>query len=182
MDADHRVEPEERDGHGWIVEVDLAALEGRHQSMRQGVDVDHEPERQRHVRTDSGPDSSPRLSFDRLVQAQGAAPERLVAEGVEPEGLAPFLDQPARGPDDRVDASFQRARLGHGLILRAGNRRAEIRLAEWIFLLAGREKQAQGQRGKGLHRRPPFWLVREPSTYRGSDGGFVTGPILAPCP
>ncbi len=114
-DADDGVEAQESDRGRWSVEVDLAALEGCDQIGRQAVRVDLEADRQSGARTDAGAHAAERLTGDRLVEAQRAAPEGFVAEGVVAEDLAALGDHlPRVALDGLVEGVLRRFVGGDG--------------------------------------------------------------------
>jgi hypothetical protein len=100
-DADHGVELEERQGGRGIVEVHPAALELTADLLREGVGVDLQTDAHRGLRAYAGADATKLRALDRLVQLQRIAPERLVAERVEPEDVSPVLDHRERTTADR---------------------------------------------------------------------------------
>src|SRR3989449_9161975 len=110
-DAHHRLQFEQRQGGGRIVEVDLAGLELLLQRLGQRVRVYLEADRQRCLGADTATDAAVLLAGDRLVELERVAPERFIAEGVEAEDLSPFPHH-ARGIvlDHRIEA---RGRAGH---------------------------------------------------------------------
>ena len=94
LDADDRVQLQERKCRRRAVEVDLAPPELRRAVGRQRVDVDLQAgDGERRLRADTGADAAEIGAFDRLVQLELAAPVVLVAEGVEAEDLLALLEQ-----------------------------------------------------------------------------------------
>ena len=105
LDADDRVQLQERERGRRTVEVDLALLELRLEVPREGIDVDLQAgDGERRLRADTGADASEGGALDRLVQLELAAPVVLVAEGVEAEDLLALLEQ----PDQRLRAPLAR--------------------------------------------------------------------------
>ena len=90
-DADDGIELHQRQGRRGIVQVDRALFESVHDLGRQCRDVDLEAQLQRGRRADACADAAIGGACDGLMKLQGVAPEDLVTEGIEPEGLFPFL-------------------------------------------------------------------------------------------
>src|SRR5262249_15025149 len=74
-----------------VVEVDLPPLEQLAQRVRERVEVDLEPDGERGRGADPRTHAAVLGAGDRLVEVKLAAPEVLVAEGVEAEDLLPLL-------------------------------------------------------------------------------------------
>src|SRR5579883_3566697 len=85
--ADDRVETQQRQRIGGIVEIDLAGAQGLAQRWGERLYIDLETDAQCRCRADRR---------DRLVEAELAGPEVLVAECVEAEGLPPLGEEPRR--------------------------------------------------------------------------------------
>src|SRR5262245_28880061 len=86
--ADDRVLLQELERHRRIVEFDGTATDLRRDVAGQRVDVDLETDGEGGLRAHTGPDAAERRALDRLMQLERVAPERLVAERVEPEDLS----------------------------------------------------------------------------------------------
>src|SRR5262249_42397807 len=97
LDADHRVELQQRQRRRRVVQVDGPVEDALLHRLRQRAYVDLQSQRERLLRAETGADAAVRRALDRLVQVQGAAPERLVAERVEAEGLFALADQRGAG-------------------------------------------------------------------------------------
>ena len=105
LDADDRVQLQERERGRRTVEIDLALLELRLDVPREGIDVDLQAgDGEGRLRADTRTDASEGGALDRLVQLEHAAPVVLVAEGVEAEDLLALLEQ----PDQRLRAPLAR--------------------------------------------------------------------------
>src|SRR5262245_661922 len=81
LDAEDGVELQQRDGDGWVVQIDLLRLERVDDARRKRVDVDLESHRERGRRTDLR---------DGFLHPQHVRPELLVAERVESKDLLSF--------------------------------------------------------------------------------------------
>jgi hypothetical protein len=95
-DANHRLQLKQCQRDRRVVQVDLAPLEGLLQLGRQGVDIDLQPDPERRLWAQAGPDAAIRSPGDRPMELQSVAPELLVAEGVEAEDLTTPVDEPRR--------------------------------------------------------------------------------------
>ena len=178
-DADHRVELQQRQRGRRIVEIDLAPLEQLAQPARERVEVDLEPDAERHRRADTRTDAAVLRAGNCLVEVQLAAPEVLVAEGVEPEDLLSLLDELLRiGLDDLVEAPAHRIpRVGrvdpNGLHQHEqAERKAEAHGSFHARCVDAPEK------GHLRHFDPPgLWRCERPD---GSPGTFR--PLATPSP
>jgi hypothetical protein len=113
LHADDRVELEQRERRLGAVEVDLALLDGLDDGARKRGGVDLEADRQRALRAQSRSHAAEPGSLDRLVQLQCAAPEGLVAEGVEAEDLPALAEESLLGAR-ASRGSLLRRRSGDG--------------------------------------------------------------------
>jgi len=95
-DADDRVELEQRQRGGRIVEIDAPAPELLLELGGQRVHVHLEPDGERRRGAHAGSDPAVVLAFDGLVELERVAPPGLVAERVVAEDLPPFRELGAR--------------------------------------------------------------------------------------
>src|SRR6185312_12216955 len=88
-----------------VFQVDAPAFERRNQVIGKRVGIDLEADGERRAGAHARADATETLAGDGFVQLEGAAPEVLVAEGIEAEDLAAALQHVARVlVDDRVEA------------------------------------------------------------------------------
>src|SRR3954467_5608994 len=92
-DADDGVQLQQRKRRLRAVQIDLARADCRCDPARDLGRVDLQADRERELRADAAPDASERFPLDRLVELERAAPERLVAERVVAEDVAPARDE-----------------------------------------------------------------------------------------
>src|SRR5262249_26619429 len=111
---DHRVELEQCQRGRRVVQVDLTPLELLAEASRQRVEVDLQADAECGGWTEARPDTAVLRAGDRLVEVQLAAPEILVAEGVEAEDLPSLLDQLAGIVDDGMVEVFAAAIVARG--------------------------------------------------------------------
>ena len=79
-DSDDCVQPQQLDGHGGVVQIDLSGAQRGDELARQGLHVDLEADRQRGRRRNRGDD---------FVHPQHVGPQLFVAEGVVAEDGLP---------------------------------------------------------------------------------------------
>jgi hypothetical protein len=91
--ADHGVLAQELQRDGGIVEIDASVAQGGEGRGGQRVGVHLEPEPERGPWAEPVADAAEAAAGDGLVQAEHAAPEVFVSEGVVAESLAAFLNQ-----------------------------------------------------------------------------------------
>src|SRR5215831_19268803 len=110
--TDDGVEFEQRQRDGRVVEIHGALTQLLPQRLRERVEVHLETDRERGLRADAAADAAEAAALDGLVQLERVAPERLVAEGVEAEGVAPGGDQIVLGIPVMRAALISIARVG----------------------------------------------------------------------
>jgi len=93
LDADDRVQLQQRQRDRRVVQVHRAVADPVLHRRRQRRRVDLQADGQRGPRAHARSDPAVRRAGDRLVQVQRIAPERLIAERVEPERLPALVDQ-----------------------------------------------------------------------------------------
>src|SRR5581483_11516249 len=125
VDANDRVQLQERERIRGIVEVDPTLLEVRLNISREGIDVDLQAgDGEGRIRGDTGADASEGGALDCLVQLEHAAPVVLVTEGVEAEDLLALVEQLDESLLAPLARRVDRLRLaGAGLIV--GTRKGE---------------------------------------------------------
>ena len=123
LDPDDRIELEERQRHGGVIEVDFAEPDVLLDVLGYCVDVDLETDGERGRGTDAAAHATVLVACDGHVQSQGVGPPGLVAERLVAEDLAAPLEQSLRV---RVDCPVVGAdtRSHLGLRCRRSNRDA----------------------------------------------------------
>jgi hypothetical protein len=94
LNADHGVQPQQRDGRGRARQIDGTALQVALQLFRQSAAVDFQTELERRGWAQAGTDTAERLAHDCAMQPELTAPKILVAVGVVAERLAPARHHP----------------------------------------------------------------------------------------
>src|SRR5215471_4823484 len=89
--ADNRVELEQGQSRGRIVEIDLATFELIDEAGGQGVQVNFQTYGERGLGTYSWTDTAQFFSGDRLVEMQSIAPKGFVAKSVVAKNLLTLL-------------------------------------------------------------------------------------------
>jgi len=114
---------DERSGEsdGDVIEVHFPSAEPPHEVSRQGVNIDLQPHGERGPGTYPWADSTETFALDRFMKSERIAPERLVSEGVESEGLSTLSNHSLCVPLNRIVALTMLFR-GIGLLRGHGKR------------------------------------------------------------
>jgi hypothetical protein len=119
--ADDAIESEQRESDGDVIEVHFPSAEPPHEVSRQGVNIDLQPHGERGPGTYPWADSTETFALDRFMKSERIAPERLVSEGVESEGLSTLSNHSLCVPLNRIVALTMLFR-GIGLLRGHGKR------------------------------------------------------------
>ena len=101
-DTDHRVGVEKGQRHRWIIQVDASLTDRGQRCARQRLGIDLQADTERRGGGESGSDATEPRAFDRLVKPQRAAPEPLVAEGIESKDVTSPLQEVGRVARDPI--------------------------------------------------------------------------------
>src|SRR6266566_4662580 len=91
-DAHNRVELQQRERGGGVIEIHLPLAQLLCQCFGEGVDVHLEPDRERRLGADSRTYAAVPLPGNGLVQLQRVTPERFITERIEAEGLPSIFE------------------------------------------------------------------------------------------
>ena len=115
LHANARVQLEESHRRRWIVKIRLALLHLFPEGSRKRGGIHLQPDGERRFRADPGADAAELGPCYRSVKLEGATPERLAAERIEPGRLAPFVEhRPSVLTDHLIEAGPLSSSGGHG--------------------------------------------------------------------